>query len=107
MTRLLVVHSRGASRWQRLVAAVLVTVGRLRRRETADAADRNPSGPAPTGPGVTNSEALRLLFPAHLRCDLRRQARPVTERLHAELARAMTGQATTPAERRRSAALAG
>lgn len=84
----------------RLVAATLASKGdvcHLCLEPGADSADHNPPRSVLLREGVADPDALRFLFPAHLRCNIIRKARPVTTELRAELAQARAGY--TPARR--------
>lgn len=90
----------GGRRAQTLVAAVLANKGDLCHlclEPGADSADHDPPRSVLIREGVTDPDALRFLKPAHLRCNLLRKARPVDDRLRAELAAARAGH--TPARR--------
>lgn len=97
------VRTWGGPRAQRLVAAVLSMKGRtchLCGMDGADSADHNPPRSVLIRLGVTDPDAMRFLFPAHVRCNILRKARPITVQLQAELARARGGTPTTPTTRR-------
>lgn len=90
----------GGRRIARLTAAVLATKGtvcHLCGETGADSADHNPPRSVLLREGITDPDAMRFLFPAHVRCNIIRKARPVTDQLRAELAQARAGY--TPARR--------
>lgn len=93
----------GGRRTQRLTRAVIAQKGdicHLCLQPGADSPDHNPPRSVLIALGVPDPDAMRFLFPSHLRCNVRRRARPVTDQLRAELAKARAGQLTTPATRR-------
>lgn len=78
----------GGRRAQRLVVAVLTSKGRtchLCGLGGANSADHNPPRSALIRAGIHDPDALRFLFPAHLACNVRRNDRPLTAELTAEL----------------------
>lgn len=92
----------GGSYSQRLCAAVIAAKGDvcwLCGMAGATSADHNPPRSKLIALGIANPDAMRFLFPAHVRCNVLRRARPVTDKLRAELAKARAGQVTTAATR--------
>ncbi len=90
----------GGRRAIALVAAVLAskgTVCHLCGEAGADSADHDPPRSVLLREGVRNPDALEYLHPAHVRCNILRKARPITDALRADLARARAGH--TPARR--------
>ena len=90
----------GGRRVARLVAATLAskgTVCHLCLEPGADSADHDPPRSVLVRDGVPDPDALRFLYPAHLRCNVIRKARPVTPQLRAEIAAARA--AHTPPRR--------
>lgn len=51
----------------------------------ANSADHEPPRSVLIAAGVTNPDAMRFLFPAHLGCNIDRKARPITDELRTEL----------------------
>lgn len=78
----------GGRRAQQLVVAVLSSKGRtchLCGLGGANSADHEPARSVLIAAGITDPDAMRFLFPAHLGCNIDRKARPITEELRAEL----------------------
>lgn len=78
----------GGRKVRRLVALVLHLKGRvchLCRLDGADSADHEPPRSVLVATGVADPDALRYLMPAHLKCNVRRGDRPVTDALRVEL----------------------
>ena len=83
------------SRWggrkvAKLVELTLATRGRecwLCELDGADSADHEPPRSELVAAGVPDPDALVYLYPAHLICNQRRLARPVTPELQADLRR--------------------
>ena len=96
----------------RLVALTLATKGTaclLCGLGGADSADHDPPRSALLRMGVPNPDLPEWLWPAHLSCNKRRRARPITEQLTTELREARLadlGLADDPTTARLSPALA-
>lgn len=101
----------GGRRAQRLVVATLTSKGttcHLCLMAGATSADHNPPRSALIRAGVPDPDALRFLFPAHHVCNVRRQDRPITDELRAELrAAALAAHRVRPARSARFRQLTG